>query len=75
MKCCRCDREVSEVNVKIDNWLKSPACKSCRLKLEILSSPTLHFGVDMSTGETFSLKHLWDEKTSKVLAETDTFFE
>lgn len=75
MKCCRCDREVKESNTRIDDWLKKPACKLCRLKMEMLSSPRLSFGVDISTGETFSSKYLWDEKTSKVLAEADTFFD
>lgn len=74
IKCCRCNQDVLESNTKIDEWLQGSSCKACRLKLEILSSPSLSIGVDLSTGETFGLKLLWNEKISKVLAETDTSF-
>ena len=69
--CCRCEREVPEFDTRIDEYLKKPACRLCRLKIEIISSPRMSFGVDLTTGETFACKFLWDEKTSKVLAEKD----
>lgn len=71
IKCCRCDREVPEDEVKPDKYIPGSSCWVCRLKLEMLDAGHMCFGVNVDTGESFTCKSLWEEKTSKVLKEMD----
>ena len=70
--CIRCEREIPLSNTRPDEHLKGPACKMCRLKLEMLGAGYACFGVDLATGESFTCKSIWEKSKSKVMAETDS---
>ena len=71
--CPECNwRLVPKSNIRIDEYTKRPACRVCRLKMEMMAAPCAYFAYCPETGEIHNILSLWEKSKSKVLKEKDT---
>lgn len=71
IECPECHRNAAKSGIRQDEYTKRLACKTCRLKTEILSSGSASFGCLLDTGKVFDTLLLWEPSKSKVLNEND----